>query len=157
MGLPEGAQLAEAEEEGCIFWGCRIGMFFIVKINDMMYRHFLWLCHRKWLMLFSLKFHRDNRQNALALYSAKRKNEEKRLYFHRAIEMKQPHTMTEPFLFTLSHPEKYVKMASYRVSTRSMFLGNTMIFLRKHIVYPYSPAAFRKVGAKRHVRACRFI
>ena len=47
-------------------------------------------------MLFSLKFHRDNRQNALALYSAKRKNEEKRLYFHRAIEMKQPHTMTEP-------------------------------------------------------------
>ncbi|WP_308772261.1 hypothetical protein, partial [uncultured Bilophila sp.] len=28
------------------------------------------LCHRKWLMLFSLKFHRDNRQNALALYSA---------------------------------------------------------------------------------------
>ena len=85
---------------GGIFWGCRIGMFFIVKINDMMYRH---------------------------------------------------------FLFTLSHPEKYVKMASYRVSTRSMFLGNTMIFLRKHIVYPYSPAAFRKVGAKRHVRACRFI
>ena len=67
MGLPDGAQLAEAEEEGGIFGGCRIGMFFIVKINDMMYRH---------------------------------------------------------FLFTLSHPEKYVKMASYRVSTRSMFLGN---------------------------------
>ena len=100
MGLPDGAQLAEAEEEGGSLGGCRSGMFFIVKINDMMYRH---------------------------------------------------------FLFTLSHPEKYVKMASYRVSTRSMFLGNTMIFLRKHIVYPYSPAAFRKVGAKRHVRACRFI
>ena len=48
-------------------------------------------------MLFSLKFQRDNRQNALALYSAKRKTGEKRLYFHRTIEMKQPHTMTEPF------------------------------------------------------------
>ena len=47
-------------------------------------------------MLFSLKFQRDNRQNALALYSAKRKTEEKRLYFHRTIEMKQPHAMTEP-------------------------------------------------------------
>ena len=31
----------------------------------------------KRLMLFSLKFHRDNRQNALALYSAKRKAGEK--------------------------------------------------------------------------------
>ncbi len=41
MGLPDGAQLAEAEEEGGILGGCRIGMFFIVKINDMMYRHFL--------------------------------------------------------------------------------------------------------------------
>ncbi|WP_308770945.1 hypothetical protein, partial [uncultured Bilophila sp.] len=55
------------------------------------------LCHRKWLMLFSLKFQRDNRQNTLALYSAKKKTGEKRLYFHRTIEMKQPHTMTEPF------------------------------------------------------------
>ena len=44
---------------------------------------------------FSLKFHRDNRQNALALYSAKRKTE-KRLYFHRAVDMKQPHPLTEP-------------------------------------------------------------
>ena len=35
------------------------------------------LCYRKWLILFSLKFHRDNRQNALALYSAKRKTGEK--------------------------------------------------------------------------------
>ena len=35
------------------------------------------LCPRKWLMLFSLKFHRDNRQNASALYSAKRKTGEK--------------------------------------------------------------------------------
>ncbi len=40
---------------------------------------------------FSLKFQRDNRQNALALYSAKKKTGEKRLYFHRTIEMKQPH------------------------------------------------------------------
>ena len=44
---------------------------------------------------FSLKFHRDNRQNALALYSAKRKTE-KRLYFHSTVEMKQPQTITEP-------------------------------------------------------------
>ena len=35
------------------------------------------LCYRKWLILFSLKFHRDNRQNALALYSAKRKTGKK--------------------------------------------------------------------------------
>ena len=35
------------------------------------------LCHGKWLMLFSLKFHRDNLKNALALYSAKRKTGEK--------------------------------------------------------------------------------
>ncbi len=39
------------------------------------------LCHRKWLTLFSLKFHRDNRQNALALYSAKRKTGEKGCIF----------------------------------------------------------------------------
>ena len=31
------------------------------------------LCYRKWLMLFSLKFQRDNRQNALAVDPAKGK------------------------------------------------------------------------------------
>ena len=41
-------------------------------------------------MLFSLKFHRDNRQNALALYSAKRKTGEKGCIFHLTVEMKQP-------------------------------------------------------------------
>ena len=46
-------------------------------------------------MLFSLKFQRDNRQNALALYSAKRKSGEKRLYFHRTDEATA--YMTEPF------------------------------------------------------------
>ena len=55
------------------------------------------LCYRKWLILFSLKFHRDNRQNALALYSAKRKTGEKGCIFHRTVEMKQPQTITEPF------------------------------------------------------------
>ena len=45
---------------------------------------------------FSLKFHRDNRQNALALYSAKRKTGEKGCIFHRTVEMKQPQTITEP-------------------------------------------------------------
>ena len=29
-----------------------------------------WLCSRKWLMLFSLKLQRDNRQNALAVAHA---------------------------------------------------------------------------------------
>ena len=42
---------------------------------------FLWnfkrLCPRKWLMLFSLKFQRDNRQNNLAVDSAKGKTGEK--------------------------------------------------------------------------------
>lgn len=37
-----------------------------------------WLCSRKWLMLFSLKFQRNNRQNALAMGSAKRGNPDKK-------------------------------------------------------------------------------
>ncbi|WP_302552786.1 hypothetical protein [uncultured Bilophila sp.] len=52
------------------------------------------LCHRKWLMLFSLKLQRDNRQNALAVSPAKGEAG-KRLYFHRTVEMKQPHAITE--------------------------------------------------------------
>ena len=32
-----------------------------------------WLCHRKWLMLFSSKFQRNNQQNALAVDPAKGK------------------------------------------------------------------------------------
>ena len=39
------------------------------------------LCPRKWLMLFSLKFQRNNRQNALAMDSAKRENPEKKSAF----------------------------------------------------------------------------
>ena len=34
------------------------------------------LCHRKWLMLFSLKFQRNNQQNALAIGFAKGKTGE---------------------------------------------------------------------------------
>ena len=60
---------------------------------------FLWLCHRKWLMLFPLKFQRNNRQNTLAMHSAKGKAGGRGCIFYRAVEMKQPHTMTEPFLF----------------------------------------------------------
>ncbi|WP_337430634.1 hypothetical protein, partial [Bilophila sp.] len=48
------------------------------------------------LMLFSLKFHRDNRQNALAVDPAKGKTGEKGSIFHRTVEMKQPQTLTEP-------------------------------------------------------------
>ena len=53
------------------------------------------LCHKKRLMLFLLKPERNNRQKASAVDSTKG-NAEKRLYFHSTIEMKQPHTMTEP-------------------------------------------------------------
>ena len=66
-------------------------------------------------MLFSLKLQRDNRQNALAVAPAdaeepgKKPHKQnalfmdpakgeagKRLYFHRTVEMKQPHAITEP-------------------------------------------------------------
>jgi len=39
------------------------------------------LCYRKWLMLFSLKFQRDNRKNALAVAPAKGKIGEKGCIF----------------------------------------------------------------------------
>ena len=39
------------------------------------------LCHRKWLMLFSLKLQRDNRQNALAVDPTKGKTGKKALFF----------------------------------------------------------------------------
>ena len=48
------------------------------------------------------------------------------------------------------------KKTENRVLARGMFSENTMISLRKHIGYVQDPAAFRKVRAKRHVRACRF-
>ena len=48
------------------------------------------LCPRKWLMLFSLKLQRDNRQNALAMNSAKGETLRKSLHFHRTVEIKQP-------------------------------------------------------------------
>ena len=39
------------------------------------------LCYRKWLMLFSLKLQRDNRQNVLAVAPAKGKTGEKGCIF----------------------------------------------------------------------------
>ena len=45
---------------------------------------------------FSLKLQRDNRKNALAVDPAKGKNWKKGCIFHRTVEMKQPHTITEP-------------------------------------------------------------
>ena len=50
------------------------------------------LCHRKRLMLFSLKFQRKKLQNALAMMGKL----EKKAVFYRAVEMKQPHAMTGP-------------------------------------------------------------
>ena len=47
--------------------------------------------------VFSLRLQRDNRQNALAVAPAKGKTGEKGCIFHRTVEMKQPHTMTQPF------------------------------------------------------------
>ena len=46
-------------------------------------------------MPFSLKFQRNNQKNGSAMNLLRGKLE-KRLYFHRAVEIKQPHTMTEP-------------------------------------------------------------
>ena len=62
------------------------GNFITVNKYPSLNRHLLFriknrLCYKKWLMLFSLKFHRDNRQNALALYSAKRKTGKKGCIF----------------------------------------------------------------------------
>ena len=62
------------------------------------------LCRRKRLMLFSLKFQRNNRQNALAEDSAKGKTGEKGCNFHRAVEMKQPYTITEPKEYPIKCP-----------------------------------------------------
>ena len=39
--------------------------------------YFKWLCHRRWLMPFSLKFQGNNQQNASAMKSANRKTEGK--------------------------------------------------------------------------------
>ena len=47
-------------------------------------------------MLFSLKFQRTNRQNALAIGSAKGKAG-KKLYVDSAVAMKRAHAMTEPY------------------------------------------------------------
>ena len=43
---------------------------------------FVRLYYRKWLMLFSLKLQRDNRQNALSVAPAKRKIGEKGCIFN---------------------------------------------------------------------------
>ena len=52
--------------------------------------------------VFFLKFQMDKRKNALAVDPAKGKNRRKRLYFQGTVEMKQPQTITEPFLMILS-------------------------------------------------------
>ena len=49
-------------------------------------------------MFFSLKFQRDNQQNVSAVDSANGENRIKRLYFQRAVEMKQLHALAGPFL-----------------------------------------------------------
>ena len=58
---------------------------------------YFWLCYRKWLMLFSLKRQRDNRKKALTVHPATGKTGKKALFFHRTVEMKQLHALTEPY------------------------------------------------------------
>ena len=41
--------------------------------HKLKHSHKKWLCHRKWLILFSLKFQRSNQQSALTVDSANRK------------------------------------------------------------------------------------
>ena len=53
---------------------------------------------------FSLKLQRDNRKNALAVDPAKGKNWKKGCIFHRTVELKQPHTITEP----INNTENYM-------------------------------------------------
>ncbi len=57
---------------------------------------YFWLCHRKWLMLFSLKFQKNNRRNAQPWIPSMKKL--KKVYiFHYIIEMKQTQALTEPY------------------------------------------------------------
>ena len=69
-------------------------------------RFFVWLRHRKWLMLFFLRFQRDNQQNVLSMSSAKGKTGEKSYTFHHVVVMEQPHTMTEPKNIRLCHRKR---------------------------------------------------
>ena len=77
-------------------------------------------------MLFSLKFQRNNRQNALAEDSAKGKTGEKGCNFHRAVEMKQPHTMTGPKEYPIKCPimepisgENQIKSIYFQCTTKT--------------------------------------
>ena len=69
--------------------------------------------------VFFLKFQRNNQQNALAMDSAKGKILRESLHFHRVVEMKQPHTMTEPFILALpygiclSHPHSMMENTAF--------------------------------------------
>ena len=62
------------------------------KAGEFSFLLFSWLCHRKWLVLFSLKFQRNNQQSTLTIDSTKGKTRKKAV-FYRAVEMKQPHTI----------------------------------------------------------------
>ena len=64
-------------------------------------RIFVWLCHRKRLMLYSLKLQRNKPTKYLSMDSVNEKNWIKRLYFHRPVEMEQPHTTAAPFVCAL--------------------------------------------------------
>ena len=65
-----------------------------------------WLCHRKWLTLFSLKFQRITRKIPYPQLPPRGKPE-KRLYFPpHCGDGKQPHTITEPKKYILKKSPK---------------------------------------------------
>ena len=50
---------------------------------------------------FFLKLQGNNRKNVLSVDPAEGKTGEKGCIFHRTVEMKQPHTITEPYKKTV--------------------------------------------------------
>ena len=65
---------------------------------------FVWLCYRKWLMLFSLKLQRDTPKNTLAVDPPRGKLE-KRLYFSPHCGNETTTYITEPFVSATPHPQ----------------------------------------------------
>ena len=73
------------------------GLPFTVRWGSTKREQFLLMerpCYRKWLTLFSLKFQRDNRKKRLGRRSRQGENRKKACIFHRAVEMKQPDTIS---------------------------------------------------------------
>ena len=79
-------------------------------------RLFYRLCYGKWLMLFFLKFQRDNRKMPWPWIPPRGKPEKGRI-FHLTVEMKQPHALTEPF-YRLIRPRSKCREVMPRAALR---------------------------------------